>query len=146
MCSSALWQDDRDNKAVKTKSFGENEDEDHADEDVFVGIAAHASVTDETDGEASSQGWKTDAKAGCQVLEAGGNGVGGRDGTTENDADDQSVDTEDTGHNNRDEWLVHELRLANTNEADTVTSLSSTVSGTEVYWKGNKCYQNRTSL
>ena len=106
---SCLGKDDGNDKAVETKGFSEDQDKDHTNEDVFLGVGTHTSITDDTDGETGSQGGQTDTEAGSQELVAlvGSEAVAGAiagsgDGTVEDDTDDQTVDTEDTSHNNGD--------------------------------------------
>lgn len=81
--------DERDDEAVQTQDFGENEDEDlrasfssaregrrtgtdHADvEPGLLGGAAHARVADDADCEARCETGETDGEAGAEVDEAG---------------------------------------------------------------------------
>ena len=133
---SALRKNDGDNEAIKTKGFGEDQNKDHTNEDVFLGVGTDTGITDDTDGEASGQGGETDAEAGSQefvsILGSEGRGIA-RDVTVEDDANDKTVDTEDTSHNNGDKGLVDEVWLEDTDGADTNTGLGSTVGGTQVY-------------
>ena len=143
---SALRKNDGNNESVKTESFSEDQDKDHTNEDVFLGVGADTSVTDNTNGEASSQGGETDAQAGSEeFVSIGGwewaactGGAGSSDGTVKNDTDNKTVDTENTSHNNGDEGLVNKLGLEDTDGADTNTGLGSTVSGTQVYKMSQK--------
>jgi len=66
--STGFGEDDGDDKSVESESLSENEDQDHSDEDIFLGVCAHTSVTNDTDGETSSEGRESAAKAGGQML------------------------------------------------------------------------------
>ena len=134
--SSTLGKNDCDNKTVKSKSFGENEDKNDTDEDVSVGIAADTGVTNEANGETSSQRRQTDTETRGQLLEARSCGVvGGADDTLEDHTHDETVDAENTGHNNGDERLVNKFGFPDAHQADAVACLCSSVSSTEVYIK-----------
>lgn len=52
--------------------------------------------------------------------------------SVEDDGDDESVDTQDTRHDNGDDRLEDEFGLEDTHAADADTALSGTVGGTEV--------------
>ena len=96
--------DDGNDQTVETNSLSENEDKDHADEDaVSLGVGSDTSVTGDTDSKTSSEGRETASKAGTEVLVA----VRGINTLfnlgIDNDSDDNTVDTEDTSHDNGDE-------------------------------------------
>jgi len=61
-------EDDGDDEAVEAKSFGENEDEDHSDVDVFLGVGADTSITDNSNAETSSECGESTAKTTSQVF------------------------------------------------------------------------------
>ena len=64
-------EDEGDDETVETQDFGEDKDEDHADEETgLLGGPADAGVSDDPDGEAGSKAGETDGEAGCQVHEA----------------------------------------------------------------------------
>jgi len=82
-----------------TQDFGENENQNHADEETrLLGSATDASIADDADGKASSQTGETDGETGAELdeplverhdlLEA----IGDKDG------DDEAVDADDTSH------------------------------------------------
>jgi hypothetical protein len=87
-----------------TQNFGKNENQNHADEEPrLLSRAADASITDNADGETCSQTRKTDGKTGAEVDETSVESVailfepvGYQDG------DDETVDANDTSHNNGD--------------------------------------------
>jgi len=120
------------NETVKTQDFGENENQDHSDEQPgLLGGSSHTGVTDNTNGETSSHTRKTNRETGTELDEAGEEGglllqtVGDQDG------DDETVDTDNTSHDDGDNVLDDQVRAEDTHGADTDTSLGSTVGGTE---------------
>lgn len=72
ICSrdGGVGEDDSHNQSVKTESLAENEDEDHTDEDIFLGSCANTGITCNTNGQTGSKGRKTAAQAGGEVLVA----------------------------------------------------------------------------
>lgn len=132
-----------DDETVETESFTENEDQDHTDVDVLLGVGTHTSVTDDADGETSGKGGETTAETGSEVLVASVHRVlvvtvlvviVGRDDNValEDDSHDKTVDTEDTRHNDWDEGLEDEVGLQHTDGANTDTGLGGSVSGAQV--------------
>jgi len=120
------------NETVKTQDFGENENQNHSDEQPgLLGGSSHTGVTDNTNGETSSHTRKTNRETGTELDEAGEEGglllqtVGDQDG------DDETVDTDNTSHDDGDNVLDDQVRAEDTHGADTDTSLGSTVGGTE---------------
>ena len=96
----------------RTQDFGENKNQNHADEEPWLlRRAAHARITDDTDGETSSQTGETDGKTGTQLNEARVEGVlvllqVVRDEHRHN----QAVNADDTSHNDGDDiWIVGDL-------------------------------------
>lgn len=47
---------DGDDKAKESKSLGENEDEDHTHNHVFLSVCTDSGITNDSDGEAGSEG------------------------------------------------------------------------------------------
>lgn len=68
-------ENDWNNQTVETKSLSENEDEDHTNIDVLLGVSTDTSVTGNTDSETGGEGGKTAAKTGSEVLVAVVGGV-----------------------------------------------------------------------
>lgn len=59
---------DGDDETVETQHFGENEDEDHADEEArLLSCAAHAGVADDANGETSRQTGEAYRQTGSQM-------------------------------------------------------------------------------
>jgi hypothetical protein len=88
---------------LHTQDFGENENQNHSDEKPgLLGSSTDTSVTDDTDGEASSHTRKTNRETGTELdkaLEEGdllGQAVG------DQDRDDETVDTNNTSHDDGD--------------------------------------------
>lgn len=64
-------EDEGDDEAVETQDFGEDKDEDHADEEAgLLGRPADAGVTDDTDGETGGEAGQADGEASGQMHEA----------------------------------------------------------------------------
>lgn len=154
----ALVRARRDAMLARTQDFGENENQNHSDEQPgLLGGSSHTGVTDNTNGETSSHTRKTNRETGTELDEAGEEGglllqtVGDQDG------DDETVDTDNTSHDDGDNvcaglamsklltvlftsqrsaedarrTLDDQVRAEDTHGADTDTSLGSTVGGTE---------------
>lgn len=103
-------QDERDDEPVKTKNFGENEDKDHPDKQPrLLGRTPDTRITDDTDGKAGGETGETDRETGAELDKAGVEGHGGGEVTGNEDRDDETVDTDDTSHNDRDGTLHHEV-------------------------------------
>ena len=68
-------ENDGDNQTVQTESLSENEDENHTDVDVLLGVSTDTGVTGNTDSETSGEGGETAAKTGSEVLVAVVGGV-----------------------------------------------------------------------
>ncbi len=54
------------------------------------------------------------------------------------DSDDKTIDTQDTRHDNRYDWLENKVGLEDTHAADADTWLGSSVSSAEVYKNTNE--------
>ncbi len=88
-----------------TQNFGENENQDHADEKSWLlSSSSDTSVTHDTNGKSGSQTSETDSETGTELNEACEEGiilllqaVGNED------RDDETVDTNDTSHNDRND-------------------------------------------
>ena len=52
--------------------------------------------------------------------------------SVENDSHDEAIDTQNTRHDNGDDWLEDKIRLQHTHAADANTWLSSTVGSTQI--------------
>lgn len=96
--------EESDDETVETQDFGENENENHADEESgLLGGSSHTRVTNDTNSETSGQTSKTHRQTRTQLNEARverkqlGQSVGDQDGN------DETVDTNDTSHNNGDD-------------------------------------------
>ena len=83
---SSRWQNDGNDEAEETDSFGENQDEDHSYEQLRLdSIHANANVSYDSDGESSSlslirngwtyKGWEPAAHACNEVFIANASGV-----------------------------------------------------------------------
>ena len=65
-----VGKDNGDNKTVESKSLTENEDENHTDVNVLLGVGAHTGITSDTEAESGSEGGETAAQASGEVTVA----------------------------------------------------------------------------
>ena len=68
--SRAEVDNDGDDKAKETQSFCENEDQNHSDDHVFLGVCTDCGITNDTDGEARGEGGETTAESSSELLVA----------------------------------------------------------------------------
>ena len=65
----SLRQDDGDDHAIETEGLSEDENEDHADEDLLLlGVGSNTGVTDDTNSETSCEGGETASQTGGEML------------------------------------------------------------------------------
>lgn len=92
-----------DNETVKTQDFGENEDQNHTDEKSgLLSSSAHTGVTNNTNSETSGKTSKTDGETSTELDEAGEKRKLLRKTIGDQDRNDETVDTNDTSHNDGD--------------------------------------------
>ncbi|GAC93343.1 ribose-5-phosphate isomerase [Pseudozyma hubeiensis SY62] len=121
-----------DNKTVKTQHFGENEDQDHTDEKTrLLSGTTHTGVTYDADGETSGETSETDRETSTELNETGVERHGRLNPTRDEHTDHETVDGNDTGHNDGNDTFDQEVRSKNTHGRDTYTGLGSTIRGTE---------------
>lgn len=84
-----------------TQNFGENENENHADEESgLLSSTTDTGVTNNTDRKTSSHTGKTDSETSTELNETSVEGVAILGKTIgDEDGDDETVDTNDTSHN-----------------------------------------------
>jgi len=120
------------NETVETQDFGENENENHSDEQPgLLGGSSYTGVTNNTDGETSSHTRKTNRETGTELDEAGEERSLLLQTVGDQNGDDETVDTDNTSHDDGDNVLDDQVRAEDTHGADTDTSLGSTVGGAE---------------
>jgi len=133
--AGAGGDDEADNESVQTEGLGEDENQDHTDEEAgLLSVGTDTGVTDNTDSESGSEGGHTDGQASTEVSESLVGGVLGGlvELLVDDDGGDKTVDSEDTGHDNGNDGLHHQLRSEDTHAHDTHTGLGGSVGGTEV--------------
>ena len=54
--------DDSNDETIEAEGFSENEDEDHTDVHVFLGVSSNSSISNNTNGHSSSKGRETAAR------------------------------------------------------------------------------------
>lgn len=134
VCSAAALgvHEQSNDKTIKTQDFGENKDQDHADKQPgLLGSTTNTSITDNSDSETSSHTSKTDSETGTELNEVLEERrvllkiVGDQDG------DDETVNTDDTSHDDGDNILDNQVGAEDTHGRDTDTCLGSSVGGAE---------------
>lgn len=121
-------EDKCNNETVKTQDFGENENQDHTDEETgLLSGTTHTGVTNNADGETSGETSETDRETGTELDETGVERHGSLDVTRDEHTDDETVNGNDTGHDNGNDTLDQEVRSKDTHGRDTDTGLGSTV-------------------
>ncbi len=112
--AGAGGEDDADDEAVEAKRLGEDEDEDHADEQLgLLRVGPDAGVADDADGEAGGEGAEPRGEPRGEVDGAVEVVVRHRrrvDAGGDDDSDDEAVDPQHSGHHHRHDRLHHQLR------------------------------------
>ena len=86
-----------------TQDFGENENQNHSDEQPgLLGSSSYTSITNDTDGETSSHTRQTNGQTGTELDEAGEERSLLLQTVGDQDRDDETVDTDDTSHDDGD--------------------------------------------
>ena len=127
-----MGHDDSNNESIKSNSFSENEDKDHTNIDsISLGISSNTSVTGNTNGESGGEGGKTTAESSGEefvsVLGVSTGALGDHE-----DGNDDTIDTQDTCHDDWDDSLEDLVGVNDTEGGDTNTGFGSTVGGSEV--------------
>jgi len=121
-----------DNQTVKTQDFGENENQDHADEESrLLSGTSHTSITDDTNCEASSETGKTDGQTSAELDEVGEEGGALAEIVGDQDGNDKTVNGNDTSHNDGNDVLDNQVRPEDTHGGDTNAGLGGTVGSAE---------------
>jgi hypothetical protein len=90
-------------ETVQTQDFGENEDQNHSDEQPgLLGGSSDTSVTDNSDGKTSSHTRETDGETSTELDEVGVERRVLLEAVGDQDGHDETVDTDDTSHDNGD--------------------------------------------
>jgi len=130
--SSGLGHDDGNNEAIKSNSLSENEDKDHTNIDsISLGIGSNTSITGNTNGKTGGEGGETTAESSGEVF-VSLTTLGGGTFLDHEDGNDDTIDTENTCHDNWDDGLEDLVRVNNSEGGDTDTGLGSSVGGSEV--------------
>jgi hypothetical protein len=106
-----LCQEPENGTGTRTQDFGENENKNHADEETgLLSGSSDTSITDNTNSETSSKTSETDGKTSTELNEAGVEREILLQTIGDKDRDDETVDTNDTGHNDGDNvWTSQRL-------------------------------------
>jgi len=121
-----------DDKTVQTQDFSENENQDHANEESgLLSSTTDTSITNDTDGEASSKTSQTDGQTGAKLYEAREKWCLLLEVVGDQHRDDEAVDTNDTSHNDWNDVLDNQIRSKNTHGCNADTGLCGTICCTE---------------
>jgi hypothetical protein len=94
-------------ETVQTQDFGENKNQNHSDEQPgLLGSSSHTSVTDNSDGKTSSHTRETDGQASTELDEVGVERRVLLETVGDQDGHDETVDTNDTSHDDGDNVYV----------------------------------------
>ena len=86
----------------RTEDFSENENQNHSDEETgLLGSSSDTSITDNTNGETSSETSKTDGETSTELNEASEQRKILLETVGDKNRDDETVDTNNTSHNDR---------------------------------------------
>lgn len=125
-------QQQSDNQSVQTQHLGKDKNQDHTDKQSWLlGSTTDTGVTNDTDGETSSQTGQTNRETSTQLDETGVQGLLLLQGVRDKHGDDQTVDGNDTSHDNWDNVLNKQIWTEDRSGTDTDTRLCGTVCGTE---------------
>jgi hypothetical protein len=90
-----------------TKDFSENEDKNHSDEESrLLGGTTDTSVTNDTNGETGGKTSKTDGKTSTELNETSEQGLVLAEVVGDQDGDDETVNGNDTSHNDGNNVLT----------------------------------------
>ena len=94
-------------------------------------------VTDNANSVAGGEATDSDGEAGTEIDEGFEQGVFGLHAVGDEDGDDEAVDGNDTGHDNRNHGLHHQLRVHDGHVGDPDARLGGTVASAEGCARGN---------
>lgn len=97
----------------------------------MLGSTTNTGITNDADGETSSETGETDRETGTELDEASVQGESLLEVVGDKDRDDETVDTNNTSHDNGDNVLDDKVRSENTGGGNSDTRLGSSVRGTE---------------
>lgn len=138
-------QQQGNNQTVKTQDFGENENQNHTDKQSWLlSSTTDTSVTNNTNGETSSQTGQTNRETSTQLNETGVQGLLLFQTIRDQDGNDKTVNGDNTSHNNWDNVLNQEVWSQDGGGTDTNTRLGGTVSGTETCEDNGRSTTDRT--
>lgn len=127
-------QVDGDDQTVQTQDFSENEDQNHTDEQSgLLGSTTDTGITDDTDGETGGQTGESYSQTSTEMDEALVQRVlrGRIQRTGDKDSNDQTVDGNDTRHDNGNDGLHDQLRPHHRHGGNTGTGFRRSIGGSE---------------
>lgn len=119
-------------QTVKTQNFSENEDKNHSNEESgLLCSTTDTSITDNTDSETGSETSETDGETSTKLDETSVESHVLSEIVGDQDSNDQTVNGNDTSHNDGNDVLDDQIRAEDTHGRDTNTSLGGTVGSTK---------------
>ena len=138
--------DDGDDESVQTNGLSENEDEDHTNEDsIGLGIGSDTGITSDTNGQSSSEGAESASESSAKVLVSIGLLhliIGGLNLGSSDDCNNNTINTQDTSHNNWNKTLEDLSVIDDGKGGDTDSGLSGTIGSSEVSENESGCNTN----
>ena len=117
-------------ETVETQDFGENENKNHADEETgLLSSSSNTSITNNTNGKTGSETSKSDGETSTELNETSEQRKVLLQAIGDKDGNDETVDTNDTGHNDGNNVLDDQVGAEDTHGSDTNTRLGGTVRG-----------------
>jgi len=137
--------DEGNDKSVKTQDLSENEDQDHADEQTWLlSGSSYTCITDDTNSETGSKTRETDTKTCTKLHKAGVEGHVDSETTGNQDGYDESVNGNDTSHDNGDGTLHHEIRTKDGHGRDADTGFCCTITSANARKDNRTCATEST--
>lgn len=121
-------QQQGDDQTIQTQHFSENQNQDHSHKQSWLlGSATDAGVSHNTNGKTSGQSGQSDGQTGTQLNEARVQGLLLLQGVRQQHRHHQTVNGDNTGHNDGDDVLDQQVWSQHTGGTDAHTTLGSTV-------------------
>lgn len=130
--AGARVHEQSDNETVQTQNFSENEDKNHSDVKTrLLSGSTNASVTDNTNSETGSQTSQTNSKTSTKLNETSIQRQALVQIISNQDGNDQSINSNNTSHDNGDNVSNDQVRSENGHTAHTDTGFGGSIGGTK---------------
>jgi len=146
-CSSrSRWENDSNDESVKCESLRENHHKDNSDHDISLGISTDTSISNDSNTESRGEAGKSTAKSSGElfvtivvvsfpsswIFESFVGVWNLLDIEGEEDSNNESIDTQDTRHDNWNDGLEDKVWLQDGDGADTDSWFGGSVGGSHV--------------